>query len=160
MWEEKGETTVLDNTKPRYGFALCVSSRFHWRSSLPLSLPAVCFSVIVRHCGPTWKRITGAWFHHHWMKNMSVILVEWGIMLAPAYQDFNDIFPHQRKFCITLIYLYLYNININNNQISNNPWLLMHDWNIKMYDNRVIFSFFNYFLINHYWSLKWNLAKF
>lgn len=28
MREEKGETTVPDNTKPRRGFALCVSSRF------------------------------------------------------------------------------------------------------------------------------------
>jgi len=62
---------MLDNTKPRRGFALCVSPCF------PLAIPVaalvaapVCFSVIVGHGVPTWKRTIDACLHHHWTKNM------------------------------------------------------------------------------------------
>jgi len=107
MWEEKGKTTVPDNTK-RHSAALRFAFRrvSHWRSSLPFSLPVVCFSVIVGQGRPTWKRITDAWFHHHWTKNMSAILTEWGV--TSAYQDFNDIFlliQIPRNFSLSIIRL-------------------------------------------------------
>jgi len=65
-----------DDTKPRCGFALCVSLRFPL--AIPVAALVVCFSVIVGHIGgPAWKRTTGACFHHHRTKNVFASPAEW-----------------------------------------------------------------------------------
>lgn len=93
MWEEKGETTVPDNTKPqRAALRFAFRRVSHWRSSLPLLLPAVCFSVIVghtvdRHGSESPVRA----FIIIGRKTWSAVLTEWGVTSAPVCRGFNDV---------------------------------------------------------------------
>lgn len=80
MREEKGETAVPDNTKPRRAALRFAFRRVsHWRSSLPLLLPAVCFSVIVGHtAGRHGSESPVRAFIIIGRKTWSAVLTEWG----------------------------------------------------------------------------------